>query len=460
MSLEAAGVAHRWFWIVNAVAIPGADAALIQELAARKDVNRITPDPQVPLTAGRPERRPGPLSGSRTIPWNIEQVGAPAVWATGNTGQAAVVGILDTGCDWQHPAVRDQYRGWDGTAADHDYNWHDAVHDGGGACGADAPEPCDDLGHGTHVLGTAVGDDGQGMQIGVAPGARWIACRCIDGGWSSPSLFYEGFEWMLAPRPVGGGPGDPDRAPDVVTTAWYCPPALGCTWDVLLPAVAALRAAGITVVATAGAFGPDCETILFPPAIYDESYTIGATDPADGIASFSGRGSVVTGQGTLLKPDLAAPGIDVLSCLPGDQYATWSGGAMTVAHVAGAVALVVTARPELARDPDAIEARLAEDLPRPVALVQHDHRLPRAGAHGIDGDHVPAGGPPPCVVQLVQHQQLAPVHARMVDGRHQASRPTRARIIAVFFLRRRFGFATSSSCTSSTMPTTAWSTGT
>ncbi len=356
--LDEAGVDYRTFWICNAVAVSQADAALVAELTRRGDVARVVPDPLVPLVAGEPGVLSLPAPVTRTIPWNIEQIGAPEVWATGNTGQAGVVGILDSGCDWTHPAVRDQYRGWSGTSADHDYNWYDAVHSSGGACGPDAPEPCDDLGHGTHVLGTAVGDDGQGMQIGVAPGARWIACRCIDGGWSSPSMMYEGFEWMLAPRPVGGGVGDPALAPDVITTAWYCPPGLGCAWDTLLPVVAAVRAAGIMVVGTAGGGGPGCETIIFPPAIYDETYTVGASAPGDGIASFSGRGPVSTGQGTLIKPDIVAPGIDILSCLPGDDYSYWSGGAMANAHLAGVVALVVTAAPDLRGDPEAIEARL------------------------------------------------------------------------------------------------------
>jgi subtilisin family serine protease len=163
---------------------------------------------------------------------------------------------------------------------------------------------------------------------------------------------------MMAPTPVGGGEGDPARAPDVITTAWYCPPAIGCSWGTLWPAVAALRAAGIVVVAAAGAGGPGCGTIEYSPAVYDEAYTIGSTSPEDVIASFTGRGPVVFDQGALVKPDLTAPGIDILSCLPGDDYEIWSGTADAVAHVAGVVALVVTAVPELAGNPDAIETRL------------------------------------------------------------------------------------------------------
>jgi len=119
-----------------------------------------------------------------------------------------------------------------------------------------------------------------------------------------------------------------------------------------------VRAAGIVIAGTAGGGGPGCETILFPPAIYDETYTAGVTAPGDVVASFSGRGPVTTGQGTIIKPDVVAPGVDVLSCLPDGEYAYWSGGAMANAHVAGAVALVVTAAPELAGNPGGIEGRL------------------------------------------------------------------------------------------------------
>ena len=65
--------------------------------------------------------------------------------------------------------------------ADHDYNWHDAIHDSvGNPCGNDSPFPCDDHCHGSHTTGTTIGDDGAGNQIGMAPGAKWIACRMLD----------------------------------------------------------------------------------------------------------------------------------------------------------------------------------------------------------------------------------------------------------------------------------------
>ena len=105
-----------------------------------------------------------------TVEPNITYTHAPDVWALGFRGQGITVGGADTGQRWTHNALKPQYRGWDGVAADHNYNWHDAIHDSiGNPCGNDSPFPCDDIGHGTHTIGTAIGDDGMGNQIGMAP---------------------------------------------------------------------------------------------------------------------------------------------------------------------------------------------------------------------------------------------------------------------------------------------------
>ena len=96
--------------------------------------------------------------------------------------------------------------------ADHNYNWHDSIHDSvGNPCGNDSPFPCDDIGHGTHTTGTAIGDDGMGNQIGMAPGAKWIGCRNMDQGNGTPARYIECMEWFLAPYPIGGGQGDPPK---------------------------------------------------------------------------------------------------------------------------------------------------------------------------------------------------------------------------------------------------------
>ena len=98
----------------------------------------------------------------------VQYTHAPDVWNLGFTGQGIVVAGADTGIRWTHNALKPHYRGWDGQNADHDYNWHDSIHDSvGNPCGNDSPEPCDDHSHGSHTVGTLVGDDGAGNQIGM-----------------------------------------------------------------------------------------------------------------------------------------------------------------------------------------------------------------------------------------------------------------------------------------------------
>ncbi|MBN1248084.1 MAG: S8 family serine peptidase, partial [Anaerolineae bacterium] len=229
--LEAREVPYRVFYIVNALLVE-ADEGLLRALARRPEVAQIMANPQVAMALPPNEPVPQPLSMAwvDAIEWGVAKIGTPEVWALGYRGQGVVVAGQDTGYDWEHPALQRQYRGWNGAVASHDYNWHDAIHSGGGICGPDSPMPCDDNGHGTHTMGTIVGDDGADRQIGVAPEARWIGCRNMSQGVGTPATYAECFEFFLAPYPVGAtsAEGDPDRAPDVINNSWSCPPYEGC----------------------------------------------------------------------------------------------------------------------------------------------------------------------------------------------------------------------------------------
>src|SRR6185295_14141036 len=120
---------------------------------------------------------------------------APQVWALGFTGQGIVVGGADTGYQWDHPALKPHYRGWNGVTANHDYSWHDSIHSSAGPCVGNSPQPCDDNSHGTHTMGTAIGSDGGSNQIGMAPGAKWIGCRNMDQGNGTPTTYAECFQF-------------------------------------------------------------------------------------------------------------------------------------------------------------------------------------------------------------------------------------------------------------------------
>jgi len=355
-SLRAQGAAYRPFYIVNAVLVTG-PLAVAEAVAARSDVARIDGNPELPslqpveLTLEELEAAARSALALQAIEPGVIAIRAPEVWALGSTGQGIVIGGADTGVKWNHPALIEKYRGWSGTSADHDYNWHDSVHSGGGVCGPDSPVPCDDHGHGTHTVGTAVGADASGTnQIGVAPGARFIACRNMDVGVGTPARYLECMEWFLAPYPVGETPaeGDPSKAPDITTNSWTCTASEGCVPATLQAAVEAQRAAGILLVAAAGNSGPACSTVSEPPGIYDAAYTVGAYDASTGtIASFSSRGPVTVDGSNRIKPDITAPGVSVRSAYLGDAYTTMSGTSMATPHVAGAIALLWSAYPEL-----------------------------------------------------------------------------------------------------------------
>ena len=363
--LDEAGVPYRAFYIVNMLLVTG-DRDLVARVASRPDVARIAANPRVRQALPVPQMRDSAAASPQATEWGVRNINADDVWTMGYTGTGIVVAGHDTGYDWEHPALMRQYRGFDGVTGTHDYNWHDAIHSGGGDCGADSSVPCDDYGHGTHTMGTIVGDDGGSNQTGVAPGARWIGCRNMDEGIGTPATYAECFEFFLAPYPIGGEPftdGVPSLAPHVINNSWVCPPSEGCDEDAIgmvRTAVENLRAAGIVVVASAGnKSSAGCGSVEDPPAIYDAAFTVGATDSSDRIASFSCRGPVTADGSGRPKPDVSAPGVSVRSSLPGDRYGTMNGTSMAAPHVAGTVALLWSAAPNLIGDVDATELVIA-----------------------------------------------------------------------------------------------------
>src|SRR5882724_3252234 len=306
--LQDRNIEHQSFYIVNAILVKG-DRQLAETFAARPDVARVTGNPHIQNDLpqrGAIEQSPlqprGPATPA-TIEPGITYTHAPDVWALGFRGETVVVASADTGVRWTHNALKPHYRGWDGVNANHNFNWHDSIHSGGGVCGPDSPEPCDDFFHGSHTTGTAIGDDGGTNQIGMAPGAKWIACRNMDQGNGTPATYIECMEFFLAPYPVGGGQGDPTKAPDITINSWGCPTSEGCSVNTLQAAVEAQAAAGIMMVVAAGNSGSLCSTVTDPPSFYAASYTVGALNTgSDTIASFSSRGPATIDGSGRIKP--------------------------------------------------------------------------------------------------------------------------------------------------------------
>ena len=347
------GVPYQSFYIVNMIKVTG-NLALMQELAARSDVSRIDANPQVRTSLPIPSGIDASAAPTG-IEWNVSRVRAPNVWALGFRGEGRVVAGNDTGVQWDHPSFKARYRGWDGTKVDHDYNWHDAT-------SQHSPTPIDPYGHGTFTLSQMVGDDGQGNQVGVAPGAKWFACRNMDAsGTGSPATYTECFEFLMAPYPVGGDPnqGDPTLAPDSINNSWGCPASEGCSANTLLAVLDSVRAAGIFPAVAAGNSGSGCSTVSDPPAIYNSSVTVGATNSLNQISFFSSRGPVTADGSRRLKPDISAPGENIRGAVPGNGYQSgWSGTSMATPHIAGGVAMIWQAKPVLIGDIDGTERLL------------------------------------------------------------------------------------------------------
>ena len=287
--LASRGVSYRSFWVANVIVARG-DRSLVEDLAARPDVGAIESNDRSSWL-GEGTQRHGAVRSPLTVEPGVSQVHAPDLWALGYTGQGIVIGSQDTGMRWTHNALKPHYRGWNGSTADHNYNWWDAIHSGGGSCTPNHQEPCDDNGHGTHATGTAIGDDGAGNQIGVAPGAKWIGCRNMDQGSGTPETYTECFQFFIAPTDLNGQNADPTLRPHVLNNSWHCSPSEGCAADTLQTIVENTEAAGIFVEASADSEGPSCSTLAAPPAIYAASLTTGAINGSStSVAGFSSRG--------------------------------------------------------------------------------------------------------------------------------------------------------------------------
>jgi hypothetical protein len=314
----------RSLWINNAIAAH-IDRSLLPQLAARDEVAFIAPD-EYRQWIDTPIDLTSNLQPPTSTQWHIQRIRADEVWtALHISGTGVVVANMDTGVDWQHPALSVSYRGNNSKGfPNHLYSWFDATSEG-------TQYPYDGYGHGTHTMGTLAGAAG----IGVAPGAQWIAARIFDsGGYAFNSWIHAGFQWMLAPG------GNPAYAPDVLSNSWGSDDGYDESFrqDVRL-----LNAAGIDTYFSSGNNGPAGGSVG-SPASFPESFGVGAVDDTDWIAGFSSRGPSLWNE---VKPQVVAPGVSILSSIPGGGYQKYSGTSMAAPQTAGVAALMRSAVPGL-----------------------------------------------------------------------------------------------------------------
>jgi subtilisin family serine protease len=312
--INAHGATAKQFWISNKILVRKADQALLDTLA-QVQADFIVREPATvsinpSITKSKPVSPFAPIAGEQ---WGVAMVEAPAAWAAGHKGEGAVVAIIDTGVNGQHVALKDGYAG----------AWSDPYY-------GDS-EPTDQHGHGSHALGSAVGRENG---IGVAPAAKWIACRGLNNQGSG----YEGELVECAEFVLGANP-----KPDACSNSW----GGGQDQSWYSTEIQAWKAAGIVPVFANGNGGPSCET-AGSPGDQDGPIGVGATTESDTMASFSSRGP--TGDGRM-KPEVSAPGQDIISCGRGNNgYTSMSGTSMACPHVAGAVALLRGKNPNASFD--------------------------------------------------------------------------------------------------------------
>ncbi len=327
---------YQSFWITNLIMVE-ANKSIIQELLQNPEIELMDLDA---LLKNEPYSfegtEPPKINSSET---GLKVINADKLWKIGFTGEGRLVMNIDTGVEGLHPALASR---WRGTLVPANQAWFDPE------TNTTFPTDCDN--HGTHTMGIMTGRAGSDT-IGVAPDAQWIAAKTIC---SSPhtSKSIAAFQWALNPD---GNPNTTNDMPDVINNSWYDPNATDECTGIYKTTFDALEAAGIAIVFSAGNNGPNSSTITKPKNINTNEVNVFAVGNINGntsgypIANSSSRGpSTCGGTGSLLiKPEVVAPGTSVRSSIRGGSYGTLSGTSMASPHVAGAIALLKQAFPNL-----------------------------------------------------------------------------------------------------------------
>ncbi|WP_017415399.1 S8 family serine peptidase [Clostridium tunisiense] len=325
------------FHIANIVYVK-ANKEVIEELAKRSDVEKVYYNDTIEIDKPLKTEATNTVTDmpEDEIGWNIKQIGAPKVWENFKVdGTGVVVGVLDSGVDWDNPALKEKWRGYDkttGQVVNPKESWYDPM--------TNSELPWDNSGvpHGSHCTGTILGQEPDGKNtIGVAPGAQWIAAKAFTDAGGQRVHLLAGAQWFLAPG------GNAEKAPDIINNSWGGSAGVD-PWFVDI--LNAWRAAGILPVFAAGNQKTG-EPIPGPGSIQNPSnlpgsFAVGATDINNKRGNFSKLGPSPWNP-ELIKPEISAPGVNIRSSVIDGYEAGWDGTSMAAPHVAGVAALMKSA---------------------------------------------------------------------------------------------------------------------
>jgi len=306
------------------------------EGVASLELNKVVASIEAPLIGDEIYSNKASNSSEPVIEWNIQHVNAHKSWRL-VAGEGVTVANIDTGVLYTHEALFASYRGYNAKTKkfDHEYNWYDP--------GRKQKIPYDNNNHGTHTMGTIVGKTENNYHIGVAHKSRWIAAKgCATGSCYQKDLL-DSAQFVLCPTGTDGKNPDCGIGADVVSNSWGG--GRGNAW--FKPAVDAWIQGGIVPVFSQGNSGPRCGSAN-SPADMDNVIGVGSTNKKFALSRFSSRGPA-TGIPPFakLKPEIAAPGEQVVSSTPDGKYRAYSGTSMAGPHVAGVAALLLAANPSM-----------------------------------------------------------------------------------------------------------------
>ncbi|CAL8144033.1 unnamed protein product [Orchesella dallaii] len=320
-ALRPFNVEFKPFWVTNKIYIKNGNPALIKFLQTLQQIREIY-EPRLP---GLPPFNPIEGVPPNGTEWNVNIIRAPEVWELGSDGAGIVVAGIDTGVRYTHSAVKDSWVGAENRG------WFDPWYK--------QAKPSDLNGHGTHTIATVLGTTG----TGVAPGAKWMACRACETAGCPEQHLIDCGQWTMCPTQPDGRDSDCTTAPHIVTNSW----GGGQNEPFYDDVIQAWTTAGILPIFAIGNDGPKCNTAA-SPGDRDGVLAVGATDKDDAIAKFSSRGPRVAGDGQI-KPEIVAPGHKVNSAFhfSDKAYRVLSGTSMACPAVAGATALLLAKNPDL-----------------------------------------------------------------------------------------------------------------